>query len=68
KAVVNAPPGLIIQVQPSVLSFKSIGQKLTFIVTVGAEIGNSMISGSLIWDDGVNQVRSPIVAYASLVE
>ncbi|KAB2010907.1 hypothetical protein ERO13_D10G238008v2, partial [Gossypium hirsutum] len=66
KAVVNAPPGLIIQVQPSVLSFKSIGQKLTFIVTVGAEIGNSMISGSLIWDDGVNQVRSPIVAYASL--
>ncbi|MBA0780862.1 hypothetical protein Gotri_004914 [Gossypium trilobum] len=68
KAVVNAPPGLIIQVQPSVLSFKSLGQKLTFVVTVGAEIGNSMISGSLIWDDGVHQVRSPIVAYASLVE
>ncbi|KAK8334317.1 hypothetical protein V6Z12_A10G262000 [Gossypium hirsutum] len=68
KVVVNAPPGLIIQVQPSVLSFKSLGQKLTFIVTVGAEIGNSMISGSLIWDDGVHQVRSPIVAYASLVE
>ncbi|KAG4181400.1 hypothetical protein ERO13_A10G224800v2 [Gossypium hirsutum] len=68
KVVVNAPPGLIIQVQPSVLSFKSLGQKLTFIGTVGAEIGNSMISGSLIWDDGVHQVRSPIVAYASLVE
>ncbi|KAA3481901.1 cucumisin-like [Gossypium australe] len=68
KAVVNAPPGLIIQVQPSVLSFRSLGPKLTFVVTVGAEIGNSMISGSLIWDDGVHQVRSPIVAYASLVE
>ncbi|MBA0571375.1 hypothetical protein Golob_004952 [Gossypium lobatum] len=27
-----------------------------------------MISGSLIWDDGVHQVRSPIVAYSSLVE
>ncbi|PPR87802.1 hypothetical protein GOBAR_AA32885 [Gossypium barbadense] len=51
KAIVNAPTILIIQVQPSVLSFKSLGQKLTFVVTVGAEIGNSMISGSLIWDD-----------------
>ncbi|KAK9019300.1 hypothetical protein V6N11_053826 [Hibiscus sabdariffa] len=68
KAVVNAPPGLVIQVQPSVLSFKSLGQKQSFTVTVGAEVGNSMISGALIWDDGVHQVRSPIVAYASLLE
>ncbi|XP_022764505.1 cucumisin-like [Durio zibethinus] len=68
KAVVNAPLGLIIQVQPSVLSFKSLGQKQSFVVTVGAEIGNSMISGSLVWDDGLHQVRSPIVAFASLME
>ncbi|EOY17971.1 Subtilisin-like serine endopeptidase family protein [Theobroma cacao] len=68
KAVVKAPPGLIIQVQPSVLSFKSLGQKQSFVVTVGAEVGNSMISGSLTWDDGLYQVRSPIVAYASLIE
>ncbi|GMI80782.1 hypothetical protein like AT5G59100 [Hibiscus trionum] len=68
KAVINAPPGIIIQVQPSVLSFKSLGQKQSFTVTVAAEVGNSMISGALIWDDGVHQVRSPIVAYASLVE
>ncbi|KAK8999566.1 hypothetical protein V6N11_070727 [Hibiscus sabdariffa] len=68
KVVVNAPPGLIIQVQPSVLSFKSLGQKQSFTVTVGAEVGNSMISGALVWDDGVHQVRSPIVAYASLLE
>ncbi|GMI76448.1 hypothetical protein like AT5G59100 [Hibiscus trionum] len=68
KAVVKALSGLIIQVQPSVLSFKSLGQKLSFTVTVGAEVGNSMISGALIWDDGVHQVRSPIVAYASLLE
>ncbi|OMO76486.1 hypothetical protein COLO4_25552 [Corchorus olitorius] len=68
KAVVNAPPGLIIQVQPSVLSFKSLGQKQSFVVTVAAEISNNIISGSLIWDDGVYQVRSPIVAFASLTE
>ncbi|PPD86543.1 hypothetical protein GOBAR_DD16497 [Gossypium barbadense] len=68
KAVVNAPPGLIIQVQPSVLSFKSLGQKQSFTVTIGAQLGNSMVSGSLIWDDGVHQVRSPVVAYASLLE
>ncbi|KAA3481904.1 cucumisin-like [Gossypium australe] len=57
RAVVNAPPGLIIQVQPSVLSFEYIGQQQSFVVTVGAELGNSMISGSLIWDDGVHQVH-----------
>ncbi|KAE8671940.1 Cucumisin [Hibiscus syriacus] len=68
KAVFKAPLGLVIQVQPSVLSFKSLGQKLSFIVTIGAKVGNSMISGALIWDDGVHQVRSPIVAYASLLE
>ncbi|XVE99669.1 hypothetical protein REPUB_Repub03eG0219800 [Reevesia pubescens] len=65
KAVVKAPPGLIIQVQPSILSFEALGQKQSFVVTVGAELGNSIISGSLIWDDGLHQVRSPIVAYAS---
>ncbi|TYG51917.1 hypothetical protein ES288_D10G299600v1, partial [Gossypium darwinii] len=57
RAVVNAPPGLIIQVQPSVLSFEYVGQQQSFVVTVGAELGNSMISGSLIWDDGVHQVH-----------
>ncbi|XP_039004248.1 cucumisin-like [Hibiscus syriacus] len=68
KAVVKAPSGLVIQVQPSILSFKSLGQKVSFTVTVKAEVGNSMLSGGLIWDDGVHQVRSPIVAYASLLE
>ncbi|KAK8662515.1 hypothetical protein V6N13_092088 [Hibiscus sabdariffa] len=62
--VVKSPPQLVIKVQPSVLSFKSLGQKL---VTVGAEVGNSVISGALIWDDGVHQVRSPVVAYSNLL-
>ncbi|KAK8999569.1 hypothetical protein V6N11_070730 [Hibiscus sabdariffa] len=61
-AVVKSPPQLVIKVQPSVLCFKSLGQKLSFTVSVSAEVGNSIISGALIWDDGVHQVRSPIVA------
>ncbi|KAF5747449.1 cucumisin-like [Tripterygium wilfordii] len=66
KVIINAPKGLSIQVSPSVLTFKSLGEKQSFIVTVGANLSTSMISGSLIWDDGVHQVRSPIVAYIPL--
>ncbi|KAA8534154.1 hypothetical protein F0562_031653 [Nyssa sinensis] len=65
KAIVLAPTGLQIQVEPSVLSFKSLGQKQSFVVTVEAAIGDTVLSGSLVWDDGVYQVRSPIVAHAS---
>ncbi|GMI80814.1 hypothetical protein like AT3G46850 [Hibiscus trionum] len=68
KAVINAPPVLVIQVQPSVLSFEYVGQKQSFVVTIEAQLGNSMASGSLIWDDGVHKVKSPIVAYASLMQ
>ncbi|CAK9171822.1 unnamed protein product [Ilex paraguariensis] len=65
KAIVAAPPGLRIQVEPNFLSFKSIGQKISFVVTIAATLSNDMLSGSLVWDDGVYQVRSPIVAYSS---
>ncbi|KAL2525806.1 Subtilisin-like serine endopeptidase family protein [Abeliophyllum distichum] len=64
-AVVGAPSGLSIKVSPSVLSFKSIGQKQTFVVTIEATLTSSRLSGSLVWDDGVYQVRSPVVAYAA---
>ncbi|KAK8515079.1 hypothetical protein V6N12_001239 [Hibiscus sabdariffa] len=67
-AVVDTPQGLIIQVQPSVLSFEYVGQTQSFVVTVAAELGNSMTSGSLIWDDGDHKVKSPIVAYASILQ
>ncbi|XP_027155311.1 cucumisin-like [Coffea eugenioides] len=64
KATVTAPPQLSIQVNPITLSFKSLGQKLSFSVTVTAEIPQTIISGSLVWDDGVHQVRSPVVAHS----
>ncbi|WCJ19703.1 Subtilisin-like protease SBT4.3 [Euphorbia peplus] len=63
KAIVNAPAGLQIQVQPDVLSFGSVGEKQSFDVTVKATMIKPMISGSLVWDDGVHQVRSPVVAH-----
>ncbi|XVE99673.1 hypothetical protein REPUB_Repub03eG0220200 [Reevesia pubescens] len=69
KAKVKAPSGLEIQVQPSVLSFKSQGQKKSFVVTVTAKVeGSNIVSGSLTWTDGVHHARSPIVAFAFLGE
>ncbi|KAK2968591.1 hypothetical protein RJ640_009419 [Escallonia rubra] len=53
KAIVAAPKGLEVQVEPSVLSFKSIGQKQSFVVTVAATVPTKVISGSLVWDDGI---------------
>ena len=64
KAIVLGPPELSIRVEPGVLSFKSLGETQTFTVTVGVSaLSSPVISGSLVWDDGVYQVRSPIVAY-----
>ncbi|XP_050156055.1 subtilisin-like protease SBT4.14 isoform X6 [Malus sylvestris] len=63
KAQVSAPPGLEIKVNPSVLKFTSLGQKLSFQVTVKGLIEKTIVSGSLVWDDGKFQVRSPIVVY-----
>ena len=65
KAIVYAPTGLQIEVTPNVLSFESLGQKKFFYVSVIAKMGRSIISGSLIWFDEVNQaqVRSPVFAH-----
>ncbi|KAK6933091.1 Subtilisin-like protease, fibronectin type-III domain [Dillenia turbinata] len=63
KATVTAQGGVKVQVDPDVLSFKSILQKQSFTLTVTATIANTVLSAALVWDDGVHQVRSPIVAY-----
>lgn len=67
RAVVYTRPGLMIKVQPSVLYFKSLYQKQSFVVTVTANVGKSvnLISASLVWDDGVHHVRSPVVAFVA---
>ncbi|KAK7825906.1 cucumisin [Quercus suber] len=63
KAKVSAPPGLSIKVNPSVQSFTSLKQKLSFALTIKGTIDRQIVSASLIWDDGTFQVRSPIVVY-----
>ncbi|XP_050250625.1 cucumisin-like isoform X1 [Quercus robur] len=63
KAIVTIPTGLSIKVNPSVLSFTSSGQKQSFALTIEGILDKQMVSTSLIWDDGTNKVRSPIVVY-----
>ncbi|KAL2902557.1 Cucumisin [Bienertia sinuspersici] len=66
KATITTPQGqsLAIKVQPSTLSFKSVGQKLSFSVRVSGNIGmRALLSASLVWDNGQHQVRSPIVVF-----
>ena len=64
KANVTVTAGISVEVKPSVLSFKSLGQKKTFsVIVMVPALDTEIISGSLVWSDGVYQVRSPIVAY-----
>ncbi|KAF2318941.1 hypothetical protein GH714_011912 [Hevea brasiliensis] len=63
KATVTSPQGLKIQVNPSILSFTSLGENLAFALTIEGTLDDSMVSASLVWDDGVHQVRSPITVY-----
>ncbi|KAI3793303.1 hypothetical protein L1987_35920 [Smallanthus sonchifolius] len=65
QATVVAPSGLVVKVNPSSLAFKAVGEKQSFVVTVDATIGSDMLSGSLVWSDGVHKVTSPIVAFLS---
>ncbi|KAF7833346.1 subtilisin-like protease SBT4.3 [Senna tora] len=50
-------------VEPEVLTFMSLNEKKSFLVTVvGEEISNqTVISSSLVWSDGTHNVRSPSV-------
>lgn len=63
KATVDGPNELRITVDPSVLSFKAIGEKQSFVVKIAGATNETMLSASLIWKDGVHQVRSPIFAF-----
>ncbi|CAN0909585.1 unnamed protein product [Linum grandiflorum] len=65
-AVAQPPEGVTVRVSPDALAFGFVGQRLKFAVTVeGVIAANSTVSGSLVWDDGVHKVRSPIVVFDS---
>eukprot|EP00256_Glycine_max_P026793 XP_003551824.2 subtilisin-like protease SBT1.1 isoform X2 [Glycine max] len=61
---VKQPDGVSVTVEPRVLKFEKVGQKLSYKVTflaVGkARVAGTSSFGSLIWVSGRYQVRSPI--------
>lgn len=62
------PGPITVTVEPSVLSFSAIGEKKSFTVKVyGPNIAQQPImSGAIVWSDGVYAVRSPVVVYKIL--
>ncbi|XP_020581984.1 subtilisin-like protease SBT4.14, partial [Phalaenopsis equestris] len=68
KAIVEAPPGVEIEVSPAKLEFRKVNEKRSFssLVVGVAAIGGRppyIVSGSLVWSDGVHKVRSPIAIH-----
>ncbi|KAK9168275.1 hypothetical protein Syun_000415 [Stephania yunnanensis] len=66
RATVASPSYVIVDVEPKVLSFKSLNEKQSFVVTVSLKVppGEVLLaSASLVWSDGIHSVRTPIVVY-----
>ncbi|KAJ6947113.1 hypothetical protein NC651_001722 [Populus alba x Populus x berolinensis] len=67
KVTIRPPGGTSVTVQPEMLVFRRVGQKLNFLVRVEttavklAPGASSMKSGSIIWADGKHTVTSPVV-------
>lgn len=62
-------PSLVkVSVEPSILSFSSLGEKKSFTVKVsgGVIAQQPIISGYISWKDGLHTVRSPLVVYTVL--
>ncbi|XP_057812474.1 subtilisin-like protease SBT4.3 [Salvia miltiorrhiza] len=59
------PPLINVKVEPSVLTFSSTEETQTFTVTVtGPAITQQPImSGAIMWSDGIHSVRTPLVVY-----
>eukprot|EP00250_Pteridium_aquilinum_P021382 c25102_g1_i1 orf=57-2447(+) len=71
KVELEVPVGMNVVVTPANISFSKLNQKKTFVIKVQApglktstnpRIGDRL-SASLVWNDGVFLVRSPIVAW-----
>ncbi|XP_042508604.1 subtilisin-like protease SBT3.9 isoform X2 [Macadamia integrifolia] len=62
-ACVKAPPGVIVEVEPEILSFNSTANKLKFKVTLHSmlEVQGTYTFGSVSWEDGVHVVRIPLI-------
>ncbi|XP_010263869.1 PREDICTED: subtilisin-like protease SBT3.9 [Nelumbo nucifera] len=63
---VKSPPGVIVQVEPPVLSFNSTAKKLTFKVIFHSQlrVQGRYSFGYLSWEDGGHVVRIPLIVRA----
>jgi hypothetical protein len=68
RAIVMAPEGLKISVKPNVLSFTSLDETKTFVLSVDDAMQEAFRSASLIWHCGDFKVRSLIVVYDAHAE
>lgn len=63
-SIFNPSKKLKITVKPSVLRFEALGEERSFKLRVEGRIGGgSVVSASLVWDDGERKVRSPITVF-----
>ncbi|XP_058739897.1 subtilisin-like protease SBT4.3 [Vicia villosa] len=65
KAIVTPIPNVKITVEPNFLSFKSLEKTQSFVVTAVGTVGQSqtLFSSSLVWSDGIHNVKSPIIVH-----
>lgn len=59
------PPLINVKVEPSVLTFSSVGETQAFTVTVAgpAITQQPIMSGAITWSDRIHSVRTPLVVY-----
>lgn len=62
KAKVVSPAGVYVSVTPNQLSFKKMGEKMSFKInfTPYKTSNENFVFGALTWTDGMHVVRSPI--------
>ncbi|XP_073314774.1 subtilisin-like protease SBT4.3 [Primulina huaijiensis] len=67
EAITSSSLDYNIIVKPSILKFKALDQKKSFVVTISGKLSSKikLMSASLEWSDGVHSVRSPIVMFSS---
>ncbi|KAF5939049.1 hypothetical protein HYC85_023308 [Camellia sinensis] len=68
KAEISKDDLVNVSVEPRILSFNSLNEKKSFVVTISGEglDDSKSVSASLVWSDGTHRVQSPIVIYTSM--
>ena len=61
-ATITPNPKINIIVTPKVLSFKSLNEKQSFVVTIVGKIpSQTVLTSSLVWSDGTYNVRAQLL-------